>query len=45
MQRGRFRNISERKMLECLTKLGSSVRIVVGPATTEGPGKFDLVFA
>ena len=37
--------ISERKMLDCLTRLGSSVQIVIGPATTEGPGRFELVFA
>jgi predicted XRE-type DNA-binding protein len=30
--RGRFRGISEAKMLGCLTRLGRDVRIVVGPA-------------
>jgi predicted XRE-type DNA-binding protein len=32
MLRGRFRGISEAKMLECLTKLGRDVQIVVKPA-------------
>jgi len=30
--RGQFRGISESKMLHCLTRLGRSVQIVVGPA-------------
>jgi len=29
MMRGRFRGISEAKMLECLTRLGRDVQIVV----------------
>jgi predicted XRE-type DNA-binding protein len=29
--RGQFRGVSETKMLDCLTKLGRDVRIVVGP--------------
>ncbi len=30
--RGQFRGISEAKMMDCLTKLGRDIRIVVGPA-------------
>jgi predicted XRE-type DNA-binding protein len=30
--RGQFRGISEAKMLDCLTRLGRDVQIVVGPA-------------
>jgi predicted XRE-type DNA-binding protein len=30
--RGQFRGISEAKMLNCLTRLGRDVKIVVGPA-------------
>ncbi len=33
MLRGRFRGISEVKMLECLTRLGSDVQIVVKKAS------------
>lgn len=39
MLRGQFRGISETKMLDCLTRLGRDVQIVVGPArrsTTAG---------
>lgn len=31
MLRGQFRGISEVKMLECLTRLGRDVKIVIGP--------------
>ena len=30
--RGKFRGVSEAKMLNCLTRLGRNVRIVIGPA-------------
>ena len=33
MLRGRFRGISETKMLECLTRLGRDVQIVVKPSS------------
>lgn len=33
MLRGRFRGISETKMLECLTLLGRDVQIVIKPAS------------
>jgi hypothetical protein len=32
MLRGQFHGISEAKMLDCLTRLGRDVQIVVGPA-------------
>ncbi len=41
---GQFRGISEAKMLECLTRLGHDVRIVVGPAH-EQAGHVDVMFA
>lgn len=42
--RGQFRGISEAKMLECLTRLGRDVQIVVGkPRRT--PGSLKVVFA
>ncbi|MBU2858448.1 XRE family transcriptional regulator [Acidithiobacillus ferrooxidans] len=31
MLRGRFRGISEVKMLECLARLGRDIQIVIGP--------------
>ncbi|MBW5818879.1 MULTISPECIES: helix-turn-helix domain-containing protein [Yersinia] len=44
MLRGQFRGISEAKMLECLTRLGRDVQIVVGkPRRT--PGSLKVVFA
>ena len=30
--RGQFRGISQSKMLDCLTRLGRDIKIVVGPA-------------
>ncbi|WP_437615947.1 helix-turn-helix domain-containing protein [Erwinia sp. V71] len=44
MLRGQFRGISEAKMMECLTRLGRDVQIVVGkPRST--PGSLKVVFA
>lgn len=46
MLRGEFRGISESKMLDCLTKLGRDVRIVVGPARRRvKPGHVTVEFA
>ncbi|MCL6230375.1 helix-turn-helix domain-containing protein [Bartonella bilalgolemii] len=43
---GEFRGISEMKMLECLTKLGNDVRIVVSPEKVKTPeGQFEVIFA
>jgi predicted XRE-type DNA-binding protein len=46
MLRGRFRGISETKMLECLTLLGRDVQIVIRPATrTRRAGHVSVLFA
>jgi predicted XRE-type DNA-binding protein len=46
MLRGQFRGISEAKMLDCLTRLGCDVQIVVGPACrTTSAGHVAVVFA
>lgn len=43
--RGQFRGISEAKMMDCLTKLGRDISIVVSPARrTRGEGKVKVVF-
>nr|WP_294504717.1 helix-turn-helix transcriptional regulator [uncultured Rhodopila sp.] len=42
--RGKFRGISEAKMLNCLTRLGRDVTIVVGPARRrEGAGQIEVL--
>lgn len=44
--RGQFRGISEAKMLDCLTKLGRNIQIVVGPARKlQTSGQIKVVFA
>lgn len=44
--RGRFRGISESKMLECLTLLGSDVQIVIKPVSrSRKTGHLSVVFA
>ena len=44
--RGQFRGISEAKMLECLTRLGRNVEIVVKPAgRSQSTGHVSVVFA
>lgn len=46
MLRGQFRGISEAKMLDCLTRLGRNIQIVVGPARrTAAAGHVAVVFA
>lgn len=46
MLRGQFRGVSEAKMLECLTRLGRNVQIVVGPARrAASAGHVAVVFA
>ena len=43
--RGQFRGVSEAKMMDCLTKLGRDIRIVVGPARrAAGEGTVKVVF-
>lgn len=42
--RGQFRGISEAKMLNCLTRLGRDVKIVVGPARRRsGAGHIEVL--
>ena len=44
--RGNFRGISERRLMDCLTRLGSDVQVVVKPATrNRQSGKLSVVFA
>lgn len=46
MLRGRFRGISETKMLECLTLLGRDVQIVVKPISrSRKTGHMSVLFA
>ena len=46
MLRGQFRGVSETKMLDCLTRLGRDVQIVVGPARRAiSAGRVAVVFA
>jgi predicted XRE-type DNA-binding protein len=44
MLRGQFRGISEAKMLECLTRLGRDIQIVIGSARRR-TGRIDVVSA
>jgi predicted XRE-type DNA-binding protein len=44
--RGQFRGISETKMIECLTRLGRNVEIVVKTASrSKAAGRVSVVFA
>lgn len=45
MLKGQFRGISERRLLQCLTKLGSDVEFVVKPAPRRRSGRLSLLFA
>jgi predicted XRE-type DNA-binding protein len=43
---GRFRGFSERRLMDCLTKLGRDVQIVVKAAPrSRGNGRLSIVFA
>ena len=43
---GRFRGVSERRLMDCLTKLGRDVQIVVKAAPrSRGNGRLSIVFA
>ena len=45
MLRGKFRGISETKMIDCLARLGRDVQIVVKPApTSRKEGRVEVVF-
>jgi len=43
MLRGQFRGISEAKMMDCLVRLGYSVKIVVGPEKKRASGRVEVV--
>jgi predicted XRE-type DNA-binding protein len=44
--RGHFRGVSERRLMDCLTRLGRDVQIVVSPARPSRPkGRLAVVFA
>lgn len=44
--KGEFRGISEMKMLECLTKLGNDIKIVVSSERVEEPkGYVEIIFS
>lgn len=44
--RGGFRGVSERRLIDCLTRLGRDVQIVVKqPARSKVSGKLSVVFA
>jgi predicted XRE-type DNA-binding protein len=46
MLRGKFRGISEAKMLDCLLKLGRNIEITIGPPRrTHFVGQLAVVFA
>lgn len=46
MLRGQFRGISERKMLDCLNRLGRDVDIVIRQSTNaQGAGRIRVTFA
>ena len=45
MLRGHFRGIGERKVLDCLARLGRDIQITVGPARRRTtPGQVNVVF-
>jgi predicted XRE-type DNA-binding protein len=45
MLRGQFRGISEAKMMDCLLRLGCSVKIVVGPERKAASKRVEVVAA
>lgn len=45
MLRGQFRGISEMKMMDCLVRLGRTVKIVVGPETEDADERIEVVAA
>jgi predicted XRE-type DNA-binding protein len=45
MLRGQFRGISEMKMMDCLLRLGRTVKIVVGPETEAADERIEVVAA
>jgi predicted XRE-type DNA-binding protein len=45
MLRGQFRGISEMKMMDCLVRLGRTVKIVVGPERKSPANRIEMVAA
>ncbi|MGO9777356.1 MAG: helix-turn-helix domain-containing protein [Terracidiphilus sp.] len=45
MLRGQFRGISEMKMMDCLLRLGRTVKIVVGQETEDADERIEVVAA
>jgi predicted XRE-type DNA-binding protein len=45
MLRGQFRGISEMKMMDCLVRLGRTVKIVVGPEGERAEERIEVVAA
>jgi len=45
MLRGQFRGISEMKMMDCLVRLGHTVKIVVGPECETADQRVEVVAA
>jgi predicted XRE-type DNA-binding protein len=45
MLRGQFRGISEMKMMDCLIRLGKTVKIVVGPKGKPAKERIEVVAA
>ncbi len=45
MLRGQFRGISEMKMMDCLVRLGRTVKIVVGPEGKAADERVEVVAA
>jgi predicted XRE-type DNA-binding protein len=45
MLRGQFRGISEMKMMDCLVRLGHTVKIVVGPESKAADERVEVVAA
>ncbi len=45
MLRGQFRGISEMKMMDCLVRLGRTVKIVVGPESDAADERVKVVAA
>ena len=45
MLRGQFRGVSEMKMMDCLVRLGRTVKIVVGPESEGADERMEVVAA
>ena len=45
MLRGQFRGISEMKMMDCLVRLGRTVKIIVGPKSKTAKKRIEVLAA